>query len=49
MKSDNRPENLFIGSRSEHMTIHKDLESLALQLVQEGAIVFDGHTYQWRE
>lgn len=47
IKSDNRPENLFVGSRKEHATIHKDLEALAMELVQQGSIVFDGRTYHW--
>jgi hypothetical protein len=47
IKSDNRPENLFIGNRKEHMTIHKDLESLAMELVNQGTITFDGTTYHW--
>lgn len=49
VKSDNRPENLHICTRTEHMTIHKDLEALALELVLSGKIVFNGSTYQWAD
>jgi len=48
-KSDNRPENLHICSRKEHMTIHRDLESLAMELVHSGHIVFEGGSYRWEQ
>lgn len=48
-KADNRPENLLVCNRTKHMKVHKDLESLAMELVNTGRIVFDGETYRWKE
>ena len=31
VKADNHPDNLLVCTRKEHMTIHKDLEALAMQ------------------
>lgn len=47
MKADNRIENLLVCSRQKHMKVHKDLEALAMQMVVQGKIVFDGDTYKW--
>lgn len=47
IKNDNRAENIHVCTRKEHMTIHKDLESLAMELVNKGHIVFQDGTYRW--
>lgn len=47
LKDDNRPENLVVTTRIGHMTIHKDLEALAMELVRKGSIVFRDGTYHW--
>jgi len=39
-KTDNRPENLYVTSRSEHKKTHHDLEALAGRLVEAGQISF---------
>ena len=46
-KTDNRPENLHICTRSEHRLLHRKLEKLAMELVNSGQIVFRGTTYEW--
>ena len=47
-KLDNRPENLFVGTASQHRLLHRGLEVLAMQLVRSGQIIFDGTSYHWR-
>ena len=43
-KDDNRPGNLFVCTRSRHAAIHKQLETLAMEMLDAGAITFeDGH------
>ncbi len=32
-------ENLALCSRAEHMTIHKDLEQIAMEMVRDGRII----------
>ncbi len=46
LKNDNRPENLIVFStQSEHKQVHANLESLAMQLVQDGKIAFRDGAY----
>jgi hypothetical protein len=47
VKLDNRPENLYVCTASEHRTIHRGLEALALDLVRSGKIVWKNNKYKW--
>lgn len=46
-KQNNSPSNLFICDRSKHRQLHRSLEVLAMQLVRNGLIEFNGESYQW--
>jgi hypothetical protein len=46
-KLDNRPENLLVCTQSEHRSLHRQLERLAIELVQRGDIVYRDGKYQW--
>ena len=48
LKDDNRPENLAVlENQKKHKLAHVSLENLAMELVRQGKIVFDGETYHW--
>jgi hypothetical protein len=49
IKTDNRPDNLLVLTRSEHKLLHAQLEALAFELLRAGDIVFDGDSYRWAE
>lgn len=44
-KTDNEINNLFLCTRKEHGTLHKQLEGLAMELVKDGLIVFMDDRY----
>ena len=44
-KLDNSKENLIITSNSRHLTMHRQLESLAGEFVKNGLIVFKNGKY----
>jgi hypothetical protein len=44
-KTDNRAENLYLCTGSEHRQIHASLERVAMQLVQSGKIIFKNGEY----
>lgn len=46
VKSDNRPENLFVCSNRKHKQLHAQLERLALVMVQNGEIIFKDGAYE---
>lgn len=46
-KTDNRSENLVVMTRSEHRTLHAQLEGLAWELVRSGAIEWAGDRYRF--
>lgn len=46
-KLDNRPENLLVCTASEHRTLHRQLEELAMELLVQGKIVYRNKKYQW--
>jgi len=41
VKTDNRPENLHVMTKSEHGSAHRSLDSLLPELIGEGVLVFD--------
>lgn len=48
-KLNNCPSNLYICTRRQHGLVHKQLESLAMSLVQEGKIQFSDGAYKWAQ
>lgn len=48
-KQNNQPDNLFVCSRSDHRKLHRSLESMAMELVRCGAVVFTDGGYRWNE
>lgn len=46
LKTDNRPENLLLCDNTKHKNIHCQLEKLAMKMVCDGRIVFDGERYR---
>lgn len=45
-KLDNRLDNLLVRTRSEHRSLHAQLEALAFEFVRDGAISFVDGKYQ---
>jgi hypothetical protein len=45
LKLDNRPENLLVCTASEHRTLHRQLEQLAIELLRKGQVVFRNGRY----
>jgi len=46
-KLDNSPNNLLVCTASEHRALHRQLESLAMDLVRRGEIVYRDGKYQF--
>ncbi len=44
-KSDNRPNNLLVCTKSRHRTLHRQLETIGYELIKRGTIVFNGTEY----
>lgn len=47
IKSENDDLNLFFCTLSKHRKLHMQLETMAMELVRSGKIVFDGDNYKW--
>lgn len=47
IKLDNRPENLLVCTASQHRTIHRQLEQLAIELLHQGKVVFRNGRYEF--
>jgi hypothetical protein len=47
VKLDNRPENLLVCTASEHRILHRQLEALAMELLQAGHIEYRNGRYGW--
>jgi hypothetical protein len=45
VKSDNRPENLLVCTKSEHRMFHRQLEEIGYALIQRGLVAFVDGTY----
>lgn len=48
-KTDNSPGNLFLCSISKHRILHRSLQTIALDLVKNGVIVFEDGHYRWAD
>ncbi len=46
-KADNSPENLLVCTASQHRTLHRQLEELAIELVRKGKIIYKDDRYEW--
>lgn len=45
IKSDNRPENLLVCTKSRHRELHRQLEVIGYELIRQGRIAFNGSAY----
>ncbi len=41
VKTDNRPENLYLCNHRKHLKMHRDLEKLVASLIDDGIVAFD--------
>lgn len=46
IRDDNRPENLVVCTRSQHMAIHAELQSIALMMARDGVLIFENGHYR---
>lgn len=44
-KSDNRPENLLVCTKSQHRALHRQLETIGYELIRRGLVVFRDGEY----
>ncbi len=45
VKSDNRPENLLVCTKSRHRELHRQLEVIGYEMIRRGLVRFDGDRY----
>lgn len=48
-KIDNRSDNLLVLTPSQHRTLHRQLEELAMELVVKGIIIYKDGVYMWAD
>lgn len=45
-KTDNRPENLLVVTRAQHVRLHRQLEAIGLEMLRRGHVEFSNDEYR---
>lgn len=49
IKTDNRPENLYLCNHRVHISLHRELEKMVVSLIDDGIIYFDHESGEYKK